>query len=352
MINDEEARQLAGEHNLRRAAARILKMGPTSVIIKRGDAGALLFHGGGAFAAPAMPLADVVDPTGAGDSFAGGLMGYLAYAGDLSPSTIRTAMISGSVMGSRGREILRRRRARLVDRAHPAALDELSELVHFEKVRFNASSCTRYIRQRRGSIVATMKRVFAVGRIRSRAPPRCTGAGRARGDAAATAGVGYARRFLVDAAADLHLRDDQVARCATSTPALRRISNRSTHRRAANRPTDADAAPAQPMAGGGRHGGMGGGAMPSGGNSMATTSAAAGSGSAVSPSGGAAASRLADPRAGEVREALKRAFAVLDAGQQQQAKQVLAAHDVDVDADAAPAPPPTSGSDDDPAPEP
>ena len=59
MVNDEEARQLAGEHNLRRAAAQILKMGPTSVIIKRGDAGALLFHGGGVFAAPAMPLADV-----------------------------------------------------------------------------------------------------------------------------------------------------------------------------------------------------------------------------------------------------------------------------------------------------
>src|ERR1043165_6092395 len=85
MINDEEARQLAEEHNLRRAAAKILKLGPTSLIIKRGDAGALLFHGGGAFAAPAMPLADVRDPTGAGDSFAGGLMGYLAYAGDLSP---------------------------------------------------------------------------------------------------------------------------------------------------------------------------------------------------------------------------------------------------------------------------
>src|SRR5204862_2145363 len=87
-------------HNLRHAAGKILKMGPSSLIIKRGDAGALLFHGSGAFAAPAMPLAEVMDPTGAGDSFAGGLMGYLAYAGDLSPQTIRTAMIMGSVMGS------------------------------------------------------------------------------------------------------------------------------------------------------------------------------------------------------------------------------------------------------------
>ena len=136
MINDEEARLLAEEHNLRRAAAKILKLGPSSLIIKRGDAGALLFHGGGAFAAPAMPLADVKDPTGAGDSFAGGLMGYLAYAGDLSPTTIRTAMIMGSVMGSFAVEqfsvdgIRGLTPARIQQR-----FDELSELVHFERVR-------------------------------------------------------------------------------------------------------------------------------------------------------------------------------------------------------------------------
>jgi sugar/nucleoside kinase (ribokinase family) len=100
LLNDEEARQLAEEHNLRKAAARILQMGPSSVVIKRGDAGALLFYGGGVFAAPAMPLEVVRDPTGAGDSFAGGFMGYLAYAGDLEPDTIRTAMITGSVMAS------------------------------------------------------------------------------------------------------------------------------------------------------------------------------------------------------------------------------------------------------------
>lgn len=100
LINDEEARLLADEHNLVRAAAKILKMGPHSVVIKRGDAGALLFYGGGVFACPALPLEDVKDPTGAGDSFAGGFMGYLAYAGDLEPETIRTAMIVGSVMAS------------------------------------------------------------------------------------------------------------------------------------------------------------------------------------------------------------------------------------------------------------
>lgn len=136
MINDEEARQLAEEHNLRRAAARILKMGPSSLIIKRGDAGALLFHGGGAFAAPAMPLADVKDPTGAGDSFAGGLMGYLAYAGDLSPSTIRTAMIMGSVMGSFAVEQFSVEGLRgLTTERIQQRFDELAELAHFERVR-------------------------------------------------------------------------------------------------------------------------------------------------------------------------------------------------------------------------
>jgi sugar/nucleoside kinase (ribokinase family) len=100
LINDEEARQLAGEHNLVQAAARIRAMGPHSLVIKRGDAGALLFYEGGVFAAPALPLEDVRDPTGAGDTFAGGFMGYLAYAGGLEPVHIRSAMIFGSVMAS------------------------------------------------------------------------------------------------------------------------------------------------------------------------------------------------------------------------------------------------------------
>jgi sugar/nucleoside kinase (ribokinase family) len=136
MLNDEEARMLAGEHNLRRAAAHILKLGPSSVIIKRGDAGALLFHGGGVFAAPAMPLADVKDPTGAGDSFAGGLMGYLAYAGDLSPATIRTAMIMGSVMGSFAVEKFSVDGIRGLTSAQiQQRFDEMAELAHFERAR-------------------------------------------------------------------------------------------------------------------------------------------------------------------------------------------------------------------------
>ncbi|MFT3698385.1 MAG: PfkB family carbohydrate kinase [Kofleriaceae bacterium] len=135
MVNDEEARQLAKESNLRVAAKKILAMGPSSVIIKRGDAGSLLFHGDGVFAAPAMPLSDVKDPTGAGDSYAGGLMGYLAYAGDLSPATIRTAMIVGSVMGSFAVEKFSVDGLRDLSPAKiQARFNEMAELVRFDTV--------------------------------------------------------------------------------------------------------------------------------------------------------------------------------------------------------------------------
>ncbi|HEY3353281.1 MAG TPA: PfkB family carbohydrate kinase [Polyangia bacterium] len=100
LLNDEEARQLSGEHSLLRAARAILAKGPKSVVVKRGDAGALLFHGGRIFAAPAFPLELVVDPTGAGDSFAGGFMGYLAGGAALTPEAVRRAMICGSVLAS------------------------------------------------------------------------------------------------------------------------------------------------------------------------------------------------------------------------------------------------------------
>jgi sugar/nucleoside kinase (ribokinase family) len=103
LLNDEEARMLSGEHNLVRAAHGIHKLGAKGVIIKRGDAGALLFHGDHTFAAPAMPLSDVVDPTGAGDSFAGGFMGFLGRVfagGSLDGMAVRRAMICGSTMAS------------------------------------------------------------------------------------------------------------------------------------------------------------------------------------------------------------------------------------------------------------
>jgi sugar/nucleoside kinase (ribokinase family) len=100
LLNDEEAYQLADEHNLVKAANVIRTMGPKSVVIKRGDAGALLFYEGGVFAASALPLEEVRDPTGAGDSFAGGFMGFLAFTGSTEPPAIRHAMINGSVMAS------------------------------------------------------------------------------------------------------------------------------------------------------------------------------------------------------------------------------------------------------------
>ena len=100
VINDEEARLLSREHNLPKAARAIRAMGPKTVIVKRGESGALLFHEHGVFAAPAYPLEKVVDPTGAGDTFAGGFVGYLAKARDLSPQAVRRAMFYGSVMAS------------------------------------------------------------------------------------------------------------------------------------------------------------------------------------------------------------------------------------------------------------
>jgi sugar/nucleoside kinase (ribokinase family) len=100
IINDEEARELSGIHNLVRAAADIRKRGPKMLVIKRGEFGALLFDEAGAFFVPAYPLEEVLDPTGAGDSFAGGLMGYLASRGEVSPVELRKAMFFASALGS------------------------------------------------------------------------------------------------------------------------------------------------------------------------------------------------------------------------------------------------------------
>jgi sugar/nucleoside kinase (ribokinase family) len=100
MINDDETRQLTGEHNLLRAAKHVFKMGPRTLVIKRGEHGALMVHDRFIFSVPAFPLEEVHDPTGAGDSFAGGFMGYLAGAGRVNDQTLRQAMVYGSVLGS------------------------------------------------------------------------------------------------------------------------------------------------------------------------------------------------------------------------------------------------------------
>jgi len=99
-INDEEARQLSGEYSLVKAAEKILTMGPKYLIIKKGEHGALLFGEGQMFFAPALPLAEVKDPTGAGDSFAGGFLGYIAKTGDISFDNMKRAIINGSAMAS------------------------------------------------------------------------------------------------------------------------------------------------------------------------------------------------------------------------------------------------------------
>ncbi|NLT66456.1 MAG: sugar kinase [Acidobacteria bacterium] len=100
VINDAETRELAGEPNLIKAARRIISWGPKILVIKRGEYGALMFNSDSIFVIPAFPLEEVLDPTGAGDSFAGGLMGYLAAVGATDDSAIRKAIVVGTVMAS------------------------------------------------------------------------------------------------------------------------------------------------------------------------------------------------------------------------------------------------------------
>jgi sugar/nucleoside kinase (ribokinase family) len=100
IVNDEEARLLSGEQNVSRAARRILALGPRSVLVKRGEYGAILFSPDSVFAVPAYPLEQVFDPTGAGDTFAGGVMGYLASTGERSEGGLRRAIVFGSVLAS------------------------------------------------------------------------------------------------------------------------------------------------------------------------------------------------------------------------------------------------------------
>ena len=100
LCSDNEARLLSGEHNLVKAGRAILKMGPSTVLIKRGEYGVLQFSDEGMFAVPAYPLEEVVDPTGAGDTFAGAMMGFIARHGRVTESSLRTAAVYGSVLAS------------------------------------------------------------------------------------------------------------------------------------------------------------------------------------------------------------------------------------------------------------
>lgn len=133
LVNDSEARQLTGEFSLVKAARKILTMGPRYLIIKKGEHGALLFNEKSVFFAPALPLEDVFDPTGAGDVFAGGFMGHLAKTKDISFENMKTAIIVGSAMASFCVEKFGTERLKEVSKADiDARLEEFVQLVNFD----------------------------------------------------------------------------------------------------------------------------------------------------------------------------------------------------------------------------
>ncbi|MDC1505604.1 PfkB family carbohydrate kinase [Winogradskyella sp.] len=134
-INDEEARQLTGEYSLVVAARKIHEMGPKYVVIKKGEHGALLFHDDNVFYAPALPLEEVFDPTGAGDTFAGGFAGYLAKTGDFSFENMKTAVIYGSTLASFCVEKFGTERMQnLTDKEIYTRLEQFKSLTQFEIV--------------------------------------------------------------------------------------------------------------------------------------------------------------------------------------------------------------------------
>jgi sugar/nucleoside kinase (ribokinase family) len=137
LINDTEARMLAGNSNLVQAARAVMSLGPKTLVVKQGEYGATLFHKttprdqGAELRVPALPLEEVVDPTGAGDSFAGGFFGYLAAQPELTPAAFRRAMFYGSVMGSFACESFGTERMQQLTRPEiDARFERLRELTH------------------------------------------------------------------------------------------------------------------------------------------------------------------------------------------------------------------------------
>ena len=137
VINDEEARQLSGKANLVKAAREIRRMGPDRVVIKRGEHGVLMTRGDDFFAAPGLPLEEVCDPTGAGDTFAGGFIGYLAAADDLSDDAVTRAVICGSALASLSVEDFGLGRLlSLTDEDIRTRFDAFRRLTHFDALQF------------------------------------------------------------------------------------------------------------------------------------------------------------------------------------------------------------------------
>jgi len=135
IINDEEARQLSGEYSLIKASKVIRAMGPKYLIIKKGEHGALLFHNDDVFHAPALPLEEVFDPTGAGDTFAGGFMGFIASTGDVSFENMKRAIINGSALASFCVEKFGTERLMTISREDlDSRIDEFVALTNFDMV--------------------------------------------------------------------------------------------------------------------------------------------------------------------------------------------------------------------------
>jgi sugar/nucleoside kinase (ribokinase family) len=133
MVNDSEARQLSGEYSIVKAAKKILAMGPKYLIIKKGEHGALLFNNDSVFFAPALPLEEVFDPTGAGDTFAGGFIGHIARTKDISFENMKTAIIVGSAMASFCVEKFGPQRLKEITKEDiQGRMDQFVELVNFD----------------------------------------------------------------------------------------------------------------------------------------------------------------------------------------------------------------------------
>lgn len=133
LVNDSEARELSGQYSLVRAAKEILKMGPKFLIIKKGEHGALLFHNDQVFFAPALPLEEVFDPTGAGDTFAGGFIGHIARTGDISYNNMKSGIIVGSAMASFCVEKFGTQRLKEISRVDiDERVQEFVQLVNFD----------------------------------------------------------------------------------------------------------------------------------------------------------------------------------------------------------------------------
>ncbi len=135
VINEGEVRELAGESNILKASKKILEMGPKTLVVKQGEYGALLIQNDSIFSAPGLPIEDIHDPTGAGDTFAGGFMGHLASKGDLSRDGLRRAVIFGSVMASFNVESFSYDRLKTLTREDiEARYRDFSDLAHFERL--------------------------------------------------------------------------------------------------------------------------------------------------------------------------------------------------------------------------